>query len=153
MLLNGFADAAGTRLADEEVGELHEIADLRGKTDDGSGRSRTHRPQFIHQRGIVAADQDELRIVETLDDTPHHLRSMPAEHDDARRPVRIELQLAPLGASIDIQRPVEIGTNDHARGRMDARLVVTGGSGLCDRLGGPADQVLRLMRLDPKMRR
>ena len=38
-LLNGFADAAGTRLADEEVGELHEIADLRGKPDDGPGCS------------------------------------------------------------------------------------------------------------------
>ncbi len=28
-LLNGFADAAGTRLADEEIAQLHEIADLR----------------------------------------------------------------------------------------------------------------------------
>ncbi len=36
---------------------------------------------------------------------------------------------------------------------MNARGVVTGGSGLGDRLGSPANQVLRLMRLDPKMRR
>jgi hypothetical protein len=36
MLLNRLADAAGTRLADEKVAQLHEIADLRGKTDDGS---------------------------------------------------------------------------------------------------------------------
>ena len=28
-LLNRFADAAGTRLADEEIGELHEVADMR----------------------------------------------------------------------------------------------------------------------------
>jgi hypothetical protein len=28
-LLNGFTDAAGTRLADEEIAQLHEIADLR----------------------------------------------------------------------------------------------------------------------------
>jgi hypothetical protein len=101
----------------------------------------------------VAADQNELRIVEPLGDTAHHRRSMAAEHDDPRRAIRIELQLAPLGAPIDFQGPVEIGTDDHPRGRMDARVVVTGGAGLFDCLASPANQVLRLMRLDPKMRR
>jgi hypothetical protein len=41
-LLNGFADAAGTRLADEEIAQLHEIADLRGKPDHGAGCPRAH---------------------------------------------------------------------------------------------------------------
>jgi hypothetical protein len=34
LLLDGLADAAGSRLADEEVAQLHEIADVRGKSDD-----------------------------------------------------------------------------------------------------------------------
>jgi hypothetical protein len=42
-LLNGFADAAGTRLADEEIAQLHEITDLRGKPDHGAGGARAHR--------------------------------------------------------------------------------------------------------------
>jgi hypothetical protein len=42
-LLNGFADAAGTGLADEEIAQLHEITDLRGKADHGSGCPRAHR--------------------------------------------------------------------------------------------------------------
>ena len=41
-LLNGFADAAGTRLADEEIAQLHEITDLRRKADHDSGCLRTH---------------------------------------------------------------------------------------------------------------
>ncbi len=151
--MNGFADAAGTGLADEEIAQLHEVTDLRGKADHHAGRPRAHRAYFIGQRRIVAADQNELRIVEALGDTTHHLRSMTAEHDDARRSIRIELQLAPLGAPVDFQGPVEIGADDHSRGRMDARGVVTGGAGLFDCLGSPANQVLRLMRLDPKMRR
>jgi hypothetical protein len=34
LLLDGFADAAGPGLADEEIAQLHEIADVRGKSDD-----------------------------------------------------------------------------------------------------------------------
>jgi hypothetical protein len=152
-LLDRFADAAGTRLADEKIAQLHEITDLRGKPDDGSGRARVHRTEFIGQRGIVAADQNELRIVEPLGDASHHLRAVTSEHDDARRSIRVELQLAPLGAPIDVQGPIEIRANDHSRSCMDARGAITGGSSLFDRLGGPANQVLRLMRLDPEMRR
>jgi hypothetical protein len=100
----------------------------------------------------VAADQNELRIVEPLRDATHHLRSMSAEHDDAGRSIWVELQLEPLGPPIDVERPVEIRANDHSGGRMNARLVVAGGSGLPDRFGGTANQMLRLIRLDPKMR-
>jgi len=152
-LLDGFADTAGTRLADEEIAQLHEIADLRGKADGDPGCPRAHRTEFIGQRGIVTTDQNDLRVVEPLGNAPHHLRAVSAEHDDARRSIRIELQLAPLGAPIDIQGQIEFRTNDHSRGCMDARGAVTGGSSLFDRLGGPANQVLRLMRLDPEMRR
>jgi hypothetical protein len=42
-LLNGFADAAGTRLADEEIAQVHEITDLRGKPDHHAGCPRAHR--------------------------------------------------------------------------------------------------------------
>ncbi len=102
-LLHGFADAAGTGLADEEIAELHEIADLRRESDDGARRRAAHRAQLIRERGIVAADQNELRVVQALRDAAHDLRSVAAEHDDTRRPVRIELQLDPLGAPIDVQ--------------------------------------------------
>jgi hypothetical protein len=90
-LLNGFADAAGTRLADEEVAELHEIANVRGKPDHDSRRRRAHSPQCIRQRAIVAADQNELCIAEALCNATHLLGSMSAEHDDTRRSIRIEL--------------------------------------------------------------
>jgi hypothetical protein len=72
-LLNGFADTAGTRLADEKVAELHEIANVRGKPDHDSRRRRAHRPQFIRQRGIVAANHNELCIVEALCNAAHLL--------------------------------------------------------------------------------
>src|SRR5712675_529131 len=36
-LLNGFADTAGAGFADEEIAELHEVADLRGKADHEPG--------------------------------------------------------------------------------------------------------------------
>src|SRR5271156_3748724 len=42
-LLDGLADAAGTGLADEEIAELHEVADLRRESDDGAGRGAVHR--------------------------------------------------------------------------------------------------------------
>jgi len=153
LLLYGLAYAAGTRLADEEIAEMHEILDLRRKSDHDSRRPRTHRTQFIGQGGIVAADKNELRIVEAFRDPAHRLGPVTAEHDDSRRPIRIELQLAHLDASIDIQGSVEIGSNDHPRGRMDARGGVAGCSGLRHRFRSPANQMLRLMWFNPKMRR
>jgi hypothetical protein len=46
-LLYGFADAARPGLADEEIAELHEIANLRRESDDGAGRGAVHCAQFI----------------------------------------------------------------------------------------------------------
>ena len=51
----------------------------------------------------MAADQNELGIVQALRNAPHDLRSVAAEHHDARRPIGIELQLGPFGAPIQIQ--------------------------------------------------
>jgi hypothetical protein len=42
-LLNRFADAAGARLADEEIAQVHEVTDLRGKPDHDAGGPRGHR--------------------------------------------------------------------------------------------------------------
>src|ERR1700735_2317820 len=96
-LLHGFADAARTRFADEEIAELHEVADLSGKYDHRAGSPRPHRAQIIGQRGVVAADQNQLNVVQALCDTEHDIRTVPAEHHHARRSIRIELQLGSLG--------------------------------------------------------
>ncbi len=76
--------------------------------DHGAGCGGAHCAQFIRQRGIVAADQDELGILEAFRDTAHGLRSMAAEHDDSRRPIRVEPQLQHLSARrSSMQVPVE----------------------------------------------
>jgi hypothetical protein len=42
-LLYGFADAAWTWFADKEIAELHEVADLSGKSNHGAGSPGRHR--------------------------------------------------------------------------------------------------------------
>jgi hypothetical protein len=42
-LLHGFADTARTGFADKEIAELHEIADLSGKSNHGAGSPGRHR--------------------------------------------------------------------------------------------------------------
>src|ERR1700722_8972719 len=89
-LLYGLADTARPGFADEEIAELHVVADLRGKTQHHTRRGRTHGAQLIGEHGIVAAHQNELHIIESLGDASHDARSMPPEHHDARRAVGVE---------------------------------------------------------------
>jgi hypothetical protein len=42
-LLHGFADTARTGFADKEIAELHEVADLTGKSNHGAGSPGRHR--------------------------------------------------------------------------------------------------------------
>jgi hypothetical protein len=100
-LLHGFADTARTGFADKEIAELHEVADLTGKSNHRAGSPGHHRAQFISQRGVMAADQNQLSIAQTLRDATHDFRTVAAEHDHARRPIRIELQLGSLGAPVE----------------------------------------------------
>jgi len=152
-LLNRFTQAARARLADEEIRELHEEADLRGKTDHRPGRARTRGAQLIGQFGIMAADENQLDVVESPCDPAHRRRSMASEHDDAGRPVRIKLQFAHFDSPIDARASVEIRSYDHSGSPMDSCIVVTRSAGLRDGLLRAANQVLRLQRFDPKMRR
>jgi len=152
-LLNRFTDAARARLADEEIRELHEEADLRREADHRPGRARTRGAQLIGQFAVMAADQNQLDVVESSCDPAHRRRPMAAEHDDAGRPVRIELQFAHLGTPVEGRGPVEIRSDDHAGGPVDARIVVARRAGLRDGLRRAANQMLRLQRFDPKMRR
>ena len=149
----GFADAAGTGLADEEIPELHVISHPRGEPQHDARCMRGLCPEASRQRRVVPANQDQLHVVEALGDAAHQARSMAAEHDDARGPVRIELQLAQFGAFVQLQVAVEVGTDDHARGLVDARRVAARPPCLGHGMPCAADPMLRLMRFDPEVRR
>ncbi len=111
--LQRFAQAAGTGFADEEIRKPHEIRDLRGKSDDYARRAGARCPQFVGEDGVVAADQDELGIVEAFGDTSHDLRAMSAEQDDAGRAIRVQAQFQPLDPPVESCLTIKIRTNDH----------------------------------------
>ncbi len=85
----------------------------------------------------MAANEDQLGVVEAFRDAAHRFRAVAAEHDYPRRPIRIELQFVHFDAPIEIQILVEIGANDHSGGRMDVRIAVAGACACATALGVP----------------
>ncbi len=78
---------------------------------------------------------------------------MTAEHDEPRRPVRIQPDFLHLRAPVQAQFAVEIRIDDHSGGFVNMRLIAAGGARLRDGARRPANPMLRLMRFDPEVRR
>src|SRR5439155_11742336 len=81
--------------------------------------------QLAGELFVLPADADELRVVEAAGDLEHHVRALPAEHDQAGIPLRIEPQLPPLRRAVDLERLVKSRIQDHARSLEDACVIVT----------------------------
>jgi len=152
-LMHGLADAARSGFADEEVAELHVIADLGREADHEARHRGGQRAQLGREVAIVPADHDELRAVEAPRDAAHRARPMAAEQHDARGTIRVELQAAHLGATVHLDRAVELRPDDHSGRRMHAPLVAAQRARLFDRLGRTADEILVLAGFEPEMRR
>ena len=100
----------------------------------------------------MPAQQHQRHVVELLGDAEHLDRAVAAERDDAGGPVGIEPEREPVFAWRLVARPIEVRSDHHAAGRMDARRVATGAARLLERARGPAHDVLRQPGLDPKVR-
>jgi len=77
--MNGLADAARSRFADEEIAELHVIADLGGKAEHKPRRVCGDRPQLLGQGRVVSANEDQLRVGKPAGNAAHDARSVAAE--------------------------------------------------------------------------
>jgi hypothetical protein len=79
------ADAPRARFADEVIGQLHVARNLFGEAfdEDGGAVRLRHLLQPRAQLLIVAADQDELPVVQAARDIEHHRRALAAEQHQA----------------------------------------------------------------------
>jgi len=140
--MNGLADAARSRLADEEIAELHVMADLGREAEHEPRRICGNRPQLLGQGRVMSANQDQLRVGKPTGDAAHDARSMAAKQDDTGRQRRVETESPHFRTPIDRHRAIEIGTDDHARGRVNAVRRATLRTRLRHGLGRAANEML-----------
>src|SRR5579862_8136707 len=60
--LQRFANASGPRLADEEIGEMHEVGYLGSKSLDRNRKTCSQTPQTVRELLIASADEDHLDV-------------------------------------------------------------------------------------------
>ena len=151
-LLYCLAQAAGAGFADEEVGQRHVAPHILSELDHHMVRGLGLRSQFRRQRGVVAAHQDQRDIAQLASDGTHDARTDAAEQHQTGRTIRMQAELHPFRTAVNLQGPIEVGADDHARGHVQLPLGIARGAGLCQCCGRAADNMLLLCVLDPKVR-
>jgi hypothetical protein len=153
---DGFADAAGAGLPDEEIGQVHVVGNLAGETLDEAGRGGRQAAKRRGELLVVPADEDELRRGQPPRDFEHDIRALSPEQHQTRGTQRIETQPRALRGAVDRDGFVKPGAEDHAGCEKHAIGRVAKRGGLRGGFPGAANQILFLNPgaegLHPKMR-
>ena len=84
---DGFADTAGTGLADEKIREVHVVGNARGETFDKNGDASFAGAKPFGEGFIFAADENELEIeigaVQAVNYLFDYFGALSTEHDQA----------------------------------------------------------------------
>src|SRR5215469_2751468 len=121
-----FGEAAGPRLADEKIGQVHVIGNLRGKSFDVGPNARISLTQRFRERLILPADENQLQIeialITALGNFEHHLIAVSAEKHKPSRHVWLQAETYALNASLSCLGRIKARLQNHS-GSVENLLV------------------------------